>query len=58
MSAAQVLGALLLSSPFVAVFAWMWHEGGLLVAIGLYVVVALIVGVIMAGVYLTTGSPR
>ena len=56
MSAAQVIGALLIALPFVAVAVFVVREmgwGSLLVVFGS---TALVVGCIFAGYYLMTGS--
>jgi hypothetical protein len=51
----RLLGYLMVTSPFIAVFALAWRESGLLSAIGVYTLCAVVYGLISGGLYLIGG---
>lgn len=52
----KILGALMVASPFIAIFIFTWRNEGLLVALGIFAAVAVLVGVLMVGTRLLGGD--
>lgn len=47
----KIFGCLLIASPFITLFVWMWKESGIKVALLVYGIALLILSIIGMGVY-------
>jgi hypothetical protein len=48
----EIIGGLIIASPFIALFVWMWKESGLAVAVKVYLLTIILGAYLALGIYL------